>query len=121
MFLSLRCGLASHLLDLNDDELGGLQWSKANQDVHDSVVLVSRGGGLAVALHEICLTRCGALKCTLTEQRLHEGAEVKANLRPQWFVVRLKHHPLGTSIQAFFQEQSETANRHIFVFIAGGV
>jgi hypothetical protein len=38
--------------------------------------LIGRGRGFAVAFHEIGLLRRRALECALTEQRLHEGADV---------------------------------------------
>src|SRR5215469_9093678 len=114
MLISLRSGLSSHLLDLDDHELSGLQWRKAHQNVHDAIVLVGWGCGLAVALDEVGLLRRCSLERALAEQRLHEGAYVQANLRPQWRIVGLKHHPLRAAIEALLDVQRQAADRYVF-------
>src|SRR5574338_296045 len=72
----LRRNVAGDLLDLQNDELRGLQRCEADQDVHDTEVDVRLGRGLAVALHEVSLLRRAALEGTLAEQALHECADI---------------------------------------------
>ena len=35
-------------------------------------------------------------------------------MRPDWFVDRLKDDPLGAAVQAFIEDQRESANRNVF-------
>src|SRR5215467_6135381 len=114
ILISLPTGLPSHLLDLDDDELGGLQGRETHHDVDDSVVLIGGRRGLAVALHEVRLLRRGALERALLEERLHEGTDVHSDLRPQRLIVRFEHHPLGSAIQALFEKEGQAANGYVF-------
>src|SRR5271157_2830644 len=68
----LACGLPGHLLDLDDDELSRLEWSKAHHDIDDAVVDVGLGGGLAIALHKVGIRWCLSLEETLQEKVLHK-------------------------------------------------
>src|ERR1700682_167856 len=113
MLISLRCGLSSHLLDLDDDKLGGLQGRKANQDVDDPVVLIGWCSGLAVALHEVSLLRRRSLERALPEKCLHEGSDVETDLRPQRRIVGFEHNPFGAAIKALFDEQRQAADRDV--------
>src|SRR5262245_56642058 len=90
---SLRLHLAGDLLDLDDDELGGLQWGEADHDVDDAEVDVVLGRGFLVALDEVGLARRLALEGTLAEEVLHEGTEVEADLSPERLVVGLEDDP----------------------------
>src|SRR5215212_8382362 len=104
---SLRLHPAGHLLDLDDDELGGLERSEADEDVDDAEVDVILGRGLSVALDEVSLSRRAPLKGALAEEVLHEGADVQPYLSPQRLVVRLEDHPLQVAIQGLLEEQGE--------------
>src|SRR5579862_5261211 len=111
------CRLASELLDADDDELGRLQRREADNDIDDSEIDVALRRGFAVALHEVRITRRGALERALAKQRLHKGANIQPDRRPQRFVVRLEHRPLQAPAQALLEEQSSTADRNVFVFV----
>src|SRR5580698_9533159 len=76
----LRTG---HLLNLNHDELRGLERREADQDIHDAVIDIGLRGGLAVALDEVCLGRGRALEGSLEEKGLHEGTDIQADRGPQ--------------------------------------
>ena len=52
---SLGCDLAGHLLDLDNDELGGLERCKADDDIDDAEVDIVLRRGFLVALDEIGL------------------------------------------------------------------
>src|SRR5690606_34112393 len=84
---SLRLTLTRDLLDRNDDELGGLERCEAHQHVDDAEVDVRLRGRRGIALHEVGLTRGGALKRPLSEEVVHEGADRQPNLRPERLVV----------------------------------
>src|SRR5918911_3910172 len=60
--------LTSHLLELDDHELGGLQRREADHDVDDAEVDVVLRRRLFVALDEVGVARRRALKCALTKQ-----------------------------------------------------
>src|SRR5438309_1976749 len=95
-------GLASDLLDLDDNEFCGLERGEADQDVDDAVVLVGGCGGFTVALDEVGLLRRGTLEGALNEQRLHERADVEADLTPERSIVGLENSPLRSAVQAGF-------------------
>src|SRR5690349_25073400 len=90
---------AGNLLDLDDDELGRLQWREAHLDIDDAVVDVALRRRLAVAFDEIGLARRRALEGALAEHVLQEGAEIESDLRPQRLVIGLEHHPFGAAIE----------------------
>src|SRR5271165_2666287 len=92
--------LTSELLDADDDELGGLQWREADDDIDNAKIDVVLRRRLAVALDEVGLTRRSALERALAEQRLHEGTDVQPDRRPQRLVIRLEHRPLQSSSKA---------------------
>src|SRR5437763_7350398 len=105
--------LAGQLLQLDDDEFRRLERSEPDLDVHHARVDVVVGGGLLVALDEVRLLRGLALEGALTEEALHEGAEVQPDLRPERLVVRLEHDPLGTAVHALLEEQRRAPDRHV--------
>src|SRR5260370_33517333 len=116
-FLLSSLSLSSHLLDLDDDELGRLQRREAHHDVYDSVVDVRLSGGFVVALHEIGLLRRRSLECALHEEVLHERSHVETDLRPQRRVVRFEDHPLRAAEQAFLHVERQAAHGNIFVIV----
>src|SRR6185295_17462117 len=71
---------------------------------------------LRIALHEISVPGFLSLERTLTEKVVHKCSDVESDLRVQRFVVRFKHNPLQTAIETLFDEESETADRDVFVF-----
>src|SRR5215212_929474 len=87
---SSRLDLAGDLLDAQNDELRGLERRESDEDVHDAAVDVVLCGCLAVALDEVRLARARALERALSEQRLHERADVEPDLGPQRLVVALE-------------------------------
>src|SRR5260370_10727565 len=113
MVASLGSCLTGQLLDLDDDELCGLERSKAHEDVHDAQVLISGSRGLAVALHKVGLTRRCALKSTLPEQALHECTDIQSNLGPERFVVWLEHDPLRSAEQALIDVECDATHPHV--------
>src|SRR2546422_2188315 len=90
--------LAGDLLDLDHDELSRLERREPDEDVHDAAVHVILCRCLLVAFHEVRVAWGLAGKGALAKQTVHERADVEANLRPQRFVVRFEHHPLGAAI-----------------------
>src|SRR3984893_1051352 len=111
---SLRFYLAGHLLKFNDYKLGRFQWRKANDDIDNSQVYIVLGGSFFIALNEVGIFRRGALKRTLAEKIVHEGADVKANLRPERFVVWFKYYPLSTAIKTLFNVERGASYWNIF-------
>src|SRR5271168_1040688 len=114
-------GLPSDLLDLDDDEFCRLERGEADQDVDDAVVLVGGRGGFAVALDEVGLLRRGALEGALGEERLHEGADVEADLAPEGSIVGLEDNPLRSTVEAGFEEEGEAPDGDVFPLRAGFV
>ena len=110
------CDLPGHLLDLDDDEFGGLERRKADDDIDDAEIDIVLGGGFLVALHEVSVARRRALKRALAKQVVHERADVQANLRPQRFVVGLKDHPLRAPIETLFDETVRTAAPGLYLY-----
>src|ERR1700745_358555 len=91
--------LSSHLLDLDHDDLRGLERCEADEHVENPEIDVVLGRRLAVALDEISVLRRRALERPLAEQTLHECSDVEPHLGPEWLVVRLEHHPLRTAVE----------------------
>src|SRR4029077_20712009 len=116
MKVSLSLDLSGHLLDLNDDELRGLQRRETDVDVDDTEVDHVLRRSFLVALDEVGVARRLTLERALAEQIVHEGADVQPNLRPERFVVGFKDDPLRAAIEAFFEVKGETANGNIFPF-----
>src|SRR6266851_3205914 len=106
--------LTGDLLDLDNNELGGLERREANQDVHDAQVDIVLRGRLAVAFDKVCIFGSLALECSQAEQIMHERADIEANLRPQRLVVRLENDPLQAAIQAFLDKEGCAANGDVF-------
>src|SRR5829696_3464425 len=113
---SLRLELSGHLLDLDDHDLRRLQGCETDHDVHDAAVYVVLRRGLLVALDEVRLPWALALESTLAEERLHEGADVQADLCPQGFVVRFEDHPLRPPVKTLFDVERQTADRDVLPF-----
>src|SRR3954464_10805297 len=105
MFYSLGFDLASNLLDLEDDEFGRLQRSKANEDIDNSLIDIVLCGGFLIALDEVGFARRAALEGALAIELVHERADVGAELRPQRLIVRLEHCPLRAAVQALLEEE----------------
>src|SRR6476646_3843321 len=91
---SLGLELPGDLLDLDDDELGRLERSEADDDVHDPAVDVRLGRRLLVTFHEVGVPRGGPLERPLAEEAVHEDADVQADLGPERLVIRLEDDPL---------------------------
>src|SRR5215213_5406817 len=102
--------IAGDLLNLDDDELGGLERSEADLDVDDAEVAVVLRRRLAVALDVESLVRRAALERPLAEEVHHEGVEVEPDLGPQRLVVRLEDDPLRAAEQRLFEEEREAAD-----------
>src|SRR5688572_12937657 len=83
----LRFGRRLHLRDLDHDELRGLQWSEAHEDVHDAAIAIVLRRCLGVTFCEVRLARRPALERSLPEQAVHERADVQADLRPERLVI----------------------------------
>src|SRR6266496_3556687 len=75
--------LPSELLDVDHDELCGLEGGEADQDVHDAPVDVVLRVVVLVALDQVRLLRRAPLEHPLPEERVHEGADVEPNGGPQ--------------------------------------
>src|SRR5215210_6776475 len=110
---SSRLDLAGDLLDPQHDELRRLERREPDEDVHDAAVDVVLRGRLLVALDEVRLARARPLERALAEQRLHEGAHVEPDLRPERLVVPLEDDPLGAAVQALLDEEREPPDRHV--------
>ena len=78
------------MLDFYNDEFGRLQWCEADFDVDDATIAIRLSCGFAIAFDVKCFIRRAALKGTLTEETIHERAEVEANFCPQRLIVRLE-------------------------------
>src|SRR3954467_1146724 len=109
--LLLRLKLAGQLLDPYEHELGRLQWGKADEDVHDASVDVRLRGCLRIALDEVRVLGCRTLERALSEERVHERADVQPELSPERLVVGLENDPLQAAVQAFFEVQGCSPHR----------
>src|SRR5262249_13078938 len=109
--------LAGDLLELDDHELGRLEWSEADDDVDDAEIDVVLRGGLLVTLHEVRVSWRAPLERPLAEEIVHEGAHVEPDLSPERLIVRLEDHPLCSPEQAFLDVQSQSPNRDVLVLI----
>src|SRR5262249_25650174 len=85
--------LARDLLDLQDDELRGLERREADHDVDDPVIDIILGRRLVIALDEVRVARRFPLEGALAKQVLHEGPDVEADLGPEGLVIGLEDHP----------------------------
>src|ERR1051325_8485598 len=103
MLISSDLDLSGHLLQFDDNELCWLEWSKANEDIHDAEIDVILGGGLFIALDEVGVPWSRALERALPEQVVQKRTDIESNLRPERLVVRLENHPLQSSEKALFQ------------------
>src|SRR5215213_971248 len=92
--------LTGHLLDLDDHKLGGLEGCEPDHNVDDPAIDVALRRGFFIGLDEVCLARRLALKCTLSEQVVHERANIETNLCPERLVVWLEDHPLESTIKS---------------------
>ena len=90
---SLGLDLPSDLLEFDDDEFGRLERRETDEDIDDATIDVVLRGGFPVALHEVSFPRCLPLEGTLPEKTIHEGAHVKADLRPERLIVRFEDYP----------------------------
>src|ERR1700741_3643462 len=113
----LGSDLSCNLLNLDDDELRGLQGRKSYDDVHDAEIDVVLRGSLLVTFDEIGVLRRLSLKCTLPKEVLHEGTDIEANLGPERFIVRLEDDPLRSPVEAFFDKQSESPDGNVFIVV----
>jgi hypothetical protein len=77
---SFRLYVSGHLLDLDDHELRRLQGCETEDDVHNAPVYIVVGDGRFVALDGVRLPQGPALEGALAEKRLHEVADVEADL-----------------------------------------
>src|ERR1700737_4777967 len=102
MAFSLGGDLTGHLLVLDEHELGGFQWRKADENIDDAEIDVVLGGGFLVALDEIGVARRRALEGALTEKTLQKGTDIESYLRPERLVIRFEHDPLQGPVQGFF-------------------
>src|SRR4030095_11717370 len=82
----------------------------------DSIVDVRPGGRVAVAFHEVGLARCAPLECALSEQVMHKGPHVEADLSPQRRVIWLEDYPLESAIKTLLDEQRRAPHRNEFPF-----
>src|SRR5688500_4155965 len=101
--VSSRSDLSSHLLDLDDHELSGFEWSETNDDVDYSQIDVVLRRGFFIAFDEIGLWGCFSLERPLSEKILHEGADIEPDLPPQSFVIGLEDHPLRSAVETLLE------------------
>src|SRR6266699_1267158 len=118
--LILNFDLTGHLLQVEDHELGRLEWCESHDDVDDAQIPVILCGGFPVALDEIGVAGRLALECSLPEQIVHEGAHVQPDLGIQRLVVGLEDHPLEPAIEAFFDVEGEPPDGNVLV-LAGEI
>src|SRR6266702_6282427 len=107
--------LAGHLLQVDDDELRGLERRETHPHVHDAAIAIVLGRGLGVAANEVRVSRLRPLERALPEERVHEGADVEADLRPKRLVVWLEDDPLQPAIEAFLDEERGAPDRNVLV------
>ena len=112
--LGLGFDLPGELLDLDDDKFSRFKWRKADKDVHDAVINIVLCGGLLVALDEISFARRFALERALSEEALHERADVEPDLRPKRLIVRLKNNPLCAAKEALLEKERRPPDRDVF-------
>src|SRR4051812_22710754 len=110
----LRLGLLGDLLDLKDHELRRLERRESDHDVDDALVDVGLGGGLAAALDEERVARRRALERPLLEERLHERADVEADLGPERLVVGLEDDPLRAAEEALLDVEGQATDGDVF-------
>ena len=71
------------LLNVEHNELGGLQWCEANDDVDSARVDVILSGSCLITLDKESVARFRSLERSLPKQTTHEGAEARTNLCPK--------------------------------------
>src|SRR3954452_7177808 len=110
-------GLADDLLDLDDDELGGLERREADNHTHDARVDIALGHRRAEpALHVIGLGRLAALERAGPEQAVHEIADRRPEARPEAMVVRFEDDGLESEIEALADHVLGSADRNVAEF-----
>ncbi len=97
-------------MDLDNDELGRLERSETDQDVHHTHIAIGLGGGVPVAFDEISLAGRSALECALPEQVAQERTNIEADLRPQRLIIRFEDNPLGAAVQALLDVERKAAD-----------
>jgi hypothetical protein len=98
---------ASHLLDLDHDELGGGRGRPGRS-----------GPGLMIRRRQLSHDQVGVLRGhawnALPEQTHHERADVEPHLRPR-LVVGLEHDPLRAAVQSL--EEQRKPLQQVLVFV----
>jgi hypothetical protein len=89
--------LTSHLLDLDDHKLGGLERREADQDIHGAEVDVILGRRFFVALDEVGLTGRSTLEGSLDKEIVHERGDVEPDLRPEGSSLGSEDDPPGAA------------------------
>src|SRR5262249_44379728 len=102
------------LLDLDHDELGGIERGEADQDVDDALVDARLRIIFRIAFDEIGLLWRGSLEGAFEKQILHEGADVEPDLAPKPLVIGFEYHPLRAIVQARLEKQGEPPDWNIF-------
>src|SRR4029077_4876296 len=116
ILLGLGFDLPGELLDLDDDKFGRFEWCKADKDVHDAVINVVLCCRFVVAFDEIRFARRFSLECALSEEALHECADVEPDLGPKRLIVRLKDTPLCAAIERFLEKQRRPPYGNVLPF-----
>src|SRR5216684_33209 len=103
-------GLARHLADAEDDELGRLHGSDA--DLADHLPRVDDFGrvGLGIALDEERFLRGLAHQRAGVVDAEEEGRDVARHSLPERLVVRLEHHPLRADLDRLLDHQEQAAD-----------
>jgi hypothetical protein len=87
--------LSCQLLYLDNDKFSRFKGCKPNKYVYNALVNVILSCGFAVTPNKVSVLWVGSLECSLGEQTVHESSQVYPDLRPQFFVVGFKNHPIG--------------------------
>lgn len=110
----------SKLSNGDDDELRGLEWREADDDVDHAAIDVGLGRGRGITFHQIGLRRCGSLKGALPVEAIHEGVDRSAKHRPQRLVVWFEHGPLYAGGDAQLHKDCQASYRNIQTIRAAG-
>src|SRR5262249_9186839 len=107
--------------DSQNDELGWLEWRKANHDIYQpriDIVLRRRSG---IAFNKVGLLRSATLESAFAKEFLQKSSHVQPDLCPERFGLRLENYQLVSAINALFNKERESPYRNVFPLRCGRV
>src|SRR5436190_19535137 len=112
----LRLSLPGELTDLENNKLGGFEWSETDSDINDALIDVILSSSGRVTSHEKSLLWFHSLKRGLAPKRTKKVIEARPQRRPQRLIIRLEHRPLRAAIQTLLKIQGQAPHRDVLPF-----